>query len=405
MTEKLLNGIKVVELANYVAAPVVGRICADLGADVVKIEGRTGDPWRITAAGLTKTAQNENPIFDMFNAGKKSIGLNLKSEKGKTILFQLLETADILITNTRHRSLVKLGLDYETLKERFPRLIYATLTGYGYSGPDCDSPGFDNIAFWSRPGFLADMSIKSKGNYPVNTRGAIGDVISGSFLFGGVMSALYQREKTGRGDFVTMSLYNAGIWAMGGCLVMAEKPYCHEFPEPRLTGNPMNLVYRCADDRWVRCTVFEYDRYGEKFFRALDIQKEMAALGVCDMTSLAACADQVIPMFEYAFAQKTSEAWIAVFKRLDIVCGVLNHFSDVFDDEQALTNQYIQEYQCKNGKSRMITTIPVRLGTQGVPAVGTPVEFAEHSSAILKQLGYSELEIGEMKKTEAIYGV
>ena len=244
---KPLEGIKVVELANYVAAPIVARICADLGAEVIKIEGRGGDTWRITSMEHTNTGHDENPMFDIFNVGKKSISLNVKNEKGKEILFKLLEDADILVTNTRNQSLVKLGIDYESIKERFPRLIFVTLTGYGYEGPDCNAPGFDNIAFWSRPGFSADMTIDAPGSYPVNSRYAMGDTIAGTTLFGGLMTALYQREKTGKGDFVTMSLYNAGIWAFGGSIVMAEKPYCHEFPEKRNFGMASNLAYKCAD--------------------------------------------------------------------------------------------------------------------------------------------------------------
>ena len=226
-------------------------ICADMGAEVIKIEGRGGDAWRATSMGHTKTGPEENPLFDIFNVGKKSISLNMKSEEGKEIFFKLLESADILVTNTRNQSLVKLGLDYESLKDRYPRLIYATLTGYGYEGPDCNAPGFDNIAFWSRSGFSADMTFDAPGSYPVNSRYAMGDTIAGTTLFGGVMTALYQREKTGKGDFVTMSLYNAGIWAFGGSIVMAEKPYCHEFPEKRNFGVPTNLPFRCADGECV----------------------------------------------------------------------------------------------------------------------------------------------------------
>ena len=163
---------------------------AHSGKKSLLLDGRGGDAWRTTAAGLTKTREDENPIFDSSNAGKKSISLNLKAPEGKEIFFKLLEDADILITNTRHQSLVKLGIDYNSIKDRFPRLIYATLTGYGYEGPDCDAPGFDNIAFWSRPGFLADMMIDSPGSYPVNSRAAMGDIASGSLLFGSVMTAL-----------------------------------------------------------------------------------------------------------------------------------------------------------------------------------------------------------------------
>jgi len=136
----------------------VGRIAADLGAEVIKIEGRGGDAWRATSLGHTKTGPKENPLFDIFNVGKKSLSLNMKTVEGKEIFFKLLEGADILVTNTRNQSLVKLGVDYESIKGCFPRLIYATLTGYGYEGPDCNAPGFDNIAFWSRSGFSADMS-------------------------------------------------------------------------------------------------------------------------------------------------------------------------------------------------------------------------------------------------------
>ena len=134
--KKPLAGIRLIELANYVAAPIVGRMAADLGAEVIKIEGRGGDTWRTTSMGHTKTDMEENPLFDIFNVGKKSLSLNMKTEEGKEIFFKLLESADILVTNTRNQSLVKLGVDYESLKERFPRLIYATLTGYGYEGPD-----------------------------------------------------------------------------------------------------------------------------------------------------------------------------------------------------------------------------------------------------------------------------
>ena len=400
---KPLEGIKVVELANYVAAPVIGRILADLGAQVTKIEGRGGDTWRMTAGNLTRTEQDELPVFDIFNVGKQSITLNLKDPKGKEVFFKLLEDADVLITNTRHQSLVKLGVDYDSIKDRFPRLIYATLTGYGYEGPDCDAPGFDNIAFWSRPGFLADMAIDSEGSYPVNSRGAMGDVASGSLLFGGIMTALYQRERTGKGDFVTMSLFNAGLWIMGGCLMMAEKPYSYPFPEPRLSGNPMNLTYKCADGQWMRCTVFEYERYAAKVFDALGITEEIAAIGVTDMKSLMAKAPQAIPLYEKAYLKKTSDEWLAIFKSLDIVCGKLNHFADVFEDEQALANEYIQPYQCVNGVTRMITTAPVRLGSQGAIKVGKPFTAGEHSQQILQGLGYSDEEIAQMKQGGTLY--
>lgn len=399
---KPLSGIRVVELANYVAAPVVGRMLADLGAEVVKIEGRGGDAWRVASMDQTHTPADENPMFDLFNVGKKSVSLNLKSEEGKEIFFRLLEKADIMITNTRQQSLVKLGVDYESIKERFPRLIYATITGYGYEGPDCNAPGFDNIAFWARPGFTADMAIDTSGGYPVNSRFAIGDTMSGSVLFGGVMTALYQRERTGKGDFVTMSLYNAGIWLMSGGVLMSQKPYCHPLPEKRNSGNPFNLSYKCADGEWVRCTIFEYDRYGSKFFNALGVEKEIAAMGIGTMEDLVANADRAVPLFESAFIKKPFKEWLGIFRELDIVCGKLNHFRDVLEDEQAWANEYIQKFRCVNGEERVMTTCPVRLGSQGALPVGKAISYAEHNAEVLASLGYSEEEIKTLKNNGAL---
>ena len=399
---KPLEGIRVIELANYVAAPIVCRICADLGAEVIKLEGRGGDAWRATSMGHTHTGHDENPLFDIFNVGKKSISLNLKSDEGKEVFHKLLENADILVTNTRHQSLVKLGLDYESLKDKYPRLIYATLTGYGYEGPDCNAPGFDNIAFWSRPGFSADMSIDAPGSYPVNSRYAMGDTIAGTTLFGGVMTALYQREKTGKGDFVTMSLYNAGIWAFGGSIVMAEKPYCHEYPEKRNFGVPTNLPFRCADGEWIRCTFFEFERYAERFFGALNMSEVPKQLGLVTMADAMDAAETLVPQFEKAFATKTSTEWLQIFRELDVVCGRLNHFADVLEDEQAWANEYIQKYECTNGAERILPTCPVRLGSQGAIKLGKPMLYGEHNETVLKSLGYSDEQIKQMIEKGAL---
>ena len=274
---KPLEGIRVIELANYVAAPIVGRILADMGAEVIKIEG--------------------------------------------------------------------------------------------------------------------------PGSYPVNSRYAMGDTISGTTLFGGVMTALYQRERTGKGDFVTMSLYNAGIWNFSGSIVMAEKPYEHRYPEIRNMGIPMNLAYKCKDGEWIRCTLFEFDRYAYKFFDAIGVRNEMAELGITTLDLSMENADKLVPLFEPKFLEKTSEEWLKTFAELDIVCGRLNHFRDVLTDEQAWANDYLQKYECTNGAVRILPSCPVRLGSQGAFPLGKPVMYGADNQEILKGLGYADDEIAAM--TEA----
>ena len=398
-TEKPLSGIRVVELANYVAAPMACRMAADLGAEVIKIEGRGGDTWRLTSMSHTQTDVDENPLFDIFNVGKRSISLNIKTEAGLEILFKLLADADVFITNTRNQSLVKLGLDYPSLKARFPRLIYATLTGYGYEGPDRNAPGFDNITFWSRSGFSADMTIDGPGSYPVNSRMAMGDTLTGTMLFGGVMTALYRRERTGLGDFVTMSLYHAGIWMVGGCLAVAQEPYCHKFPEPRNFGTATNLPYRCSDGEWIRCSVYEFDRYAHTFFTILGVADQVEALGVTDVDTMNAHADELIPMFEKAFAAHPCNYWLDRLSEQDIVCGRVNHFVDVLRDEQAWANRYLQTYHCCNGEERVLPTCPVMLGSQGTPELGQPFLTGQHNRSILSDLGYTDDQINALENS------
>ena len=242
------------------------------------------------------------------------------------------------------------------------------------------------------------MAIDAAGSYPVNSRYAMGDAISGTALFGSVMTALYQREKTGKGDFVTMSLYNAGIWIMGGCIVMAEKPYCHEYPEKRNFGIAMNLAYKCADGEWVRCTVFEFERYSPKFFSALGVTEEMARLGITNMQIMMDRAEELVPIYEQCFLKKTSDEWLKIFADLDIVCGRLNHFKDVLEDEQAWANGYLQKYRCTNGAERVLTTCPVRLGSQGPLTLGEAVMYGANNRDVLEELGYSGAQVDEMMK-------
>jgi len=228
------------------------------------------------------------------------------------------------------------------------------------------------------------------------------DSIAGTTLFGGVMTALYQREKTGKGDFVTMSLYNAGIWAFGGSIVMAEKPYCHEFPEKRNFGVPTNLPFRCADGEWIRCTFFEFERYSERFFGALGMSDVLKEMNLITMADAMEAAETLVPMFEKAFITKTSEEWLKIFRELDVVCGKISHFADVLEDEQAWANEYIQKYQCTNGAERILPTCPVRLGSQGAIKLGKPVMYGENNVDVLQSLGYTEEQINTLKDNGTI---
>lgn len=399
---RTLEGIKVVELSTFVAAPVCARMLADMGARVVKIEGFKGDPWRATAKASTFTTEEENPVFDIYNAGKESIRLNIKHEAGIKVLMELLADADVFVTNTRMASLKKLGLDYESLKEKFPRLIYATITGYGEKGPDANAPGFDNIAFWTRSGFLMDMSIQGEGSYPVYSPTGAGDTFTGTVLFSGVLAALYQREKTGKGDYVTAALLNAGMWMMGSMIMQAQDKYKVKFPKQRPDASPFSTSYKCADGEWIGLTILDHDRYRAPAFEILGITQEMAPLNITTQEQMKAMSAQVIPIMERAFLKKTAKEWLALFQQADIVCGILNHMNDATKDEQALVNGFVQEYTCRNGQVCMMPCPPARLASQPQPRSETAPLSGEDTAAVLARLGYSDEAIEQLVQDGAV---
>ena len=399
---KPLHGIKVVEFSTYVAAPVCARMLADMGAEVIKIESFHGDPWRENAKSSTFTGDEENPVFDIYNAGKKSICLDLKHPDGMAVLLEMLKDTDVFITNIRPKSLKKLKLDYESIRPNHPQMIYGTITGYGSKGPDADSPGFDTVAYWTRSGFLMDMAVKSEGSYPILCPTGVGDSITGGMLYGGIMTALFNRERTGEGEYVTASLYNTGIWTLASMIIQAQDRYHVRFPKERWEASPFGTAYRCADGEWVSISVLDYGRFQKTVFRILDIEEEMAGFDVGTPTKMKQQSRQIIPILERAFLKKTSKEWVAELKAADIVCSVLNHMNDVSKDEQAVVNQFVQEYTFPTGATCMLPCPPIRLASQPAPlAVHTP-GIGEDTREILGSMGYTEAQINELTGKKAI---
>ena len=390
---KPLEGIRVIELATYVAAPVCGRMLADMGADVIKIETFSGDPWRAVAKANTFTEDDEIPIFDIYNGGKKSICLNIKTPGGQQVLHQLLEKSDILITNTRAASLKKLGLDHESLLTAYPRLIYAAVNGYGEKGADAASPGFDNVAFWTRSGFLTDMSVQAEKSYPVLSPTGSGDSVAGAMLFGGILAALYQRTVTGRGDYVTTALYNNGIWMLASMILQAQDAYGIKFPRTRSECSPFSSPYLCADQEWICITVLDFSRYKDVVFRILGIEQELSHLTLNSIADLKKNSREIIPVMERAFMKKTSSEWIKELKAADIVCGIMNHMRDVTKDPQAIENHFVQEYRFRNGRSCIMPCPPIRLGSQDDPLIESAPFAGEDTERVLKEIGFDEHEI------------
>ena len=217
----MLDGIRVIELATYIAAPGAGGLLSDWGAEVVKVEAPEGDPWRLMFQSAGVDEENGNPVFDYDNRGKKGIIVDTSQEEGREIIVQLIKNADVFLTNIRPGGLERARLDWPTLRRENPKLIYASVSGYGLTGAERDRPGFDIAAFWSRAG-VGQMHTP-KGQDPVHLRTAVGDHFTSITTVSGILAALLERQKTGKGKLVETSLLRTGVYAVSSDLSIQQR--------------------------------------------------------------------------------------------------------------------------------------------------------------------------------------
>lgn len=398
-TYKPLEGVKVVELASFVAAPTVGRLMSEMGADVIRVESIDGDPWRFYGVNCgLPVADEENPLFDIYNLGKKDIQLNTKTPEGKAILFRLLEKTDVFITNNRLKALVKAGLDYDSLKDRFPKMIYGLVTGYGQTGPDVDAPGYDGVAFFSRCGMLADMA--EPGGYPASAPGCVGDGATGAALFGGICAALYGRERTGKGDFVEVSLFGNAAWLCGA--MSAFEQYGYHYPKKRTEMGALYTFYRCKDGEWLQLAITQHDRYWKPLAEALNVPELAEDERFSNAALISKNRAQLIPLLEKAFSQFDYEEIAARLKERDIVFERLRHYRELATDPQAVANGFVKEHVYENGHPFMMAMPPVHMRNMAPTGTGRGPQPGEHTDEILKQYGYSEDEIAHLKEAGAV---
>ena len=400
---KPLAGYTVVEMSTFVAGPVTARLLADLGATVIKVERPEGDAWRETGISYLprRFSHEENPVFDIYNAGKQHIALNVKNPEGMAVLMKLLEKADVFVTNTRPGALKRLGLDYESLKERFPKLVYAILLGYGEEGPDAAMPAFDTSAFWARSGFLRDQALRREDYAPVQPPYSMGDTVSGYLLMAEVCAALLRREKTGTGDLVKSSLFHNSIFTMGTMAITSQPPFGRVYPEDRPGWSAPCGDYQCADGEWVFLSGYTPKQYPVlyKLIGREDLE--------CDPRFDTAMGrwnnrHEYYAIVKEAFLQKPSAYWLEGAKKLDLPMTRMGHYRDLVSDPQALANGYIETVEFRSGRTAFMPSTPIEMESVGtvptVPASGV----GTHTESILKNLGYSEEDIQKFTADGAV---
>ena len=393
-----LSGIRVVEMSTFVAGPVTARLLADMGAEVIKVEAPRGDDWRRTAVSYNpRFHQDENPVFAIYNTGKKHISLNLKTPEGKEAFHRLLAQADVFITNTRPDSLKRLGLSYEDIKELYPKLIYAIILGYGEEGPDAAKPAFDTTAFWSRTGFLRDLAVASDDYYPVNPPAGVGDTASGYLLLAEISAALYNRERTGKGDYVRSTLFRNGIFTMGTMAIISQKPFGYPYPRKRSRCGAPGGSYCCADGDWI------FMATGDPVKTATAIHR---MIGRPDLTEGRRNMDveEYYGIIRDAFLTKTAEEWIRLGNAEDVPIVRMNHFSDISEDPQAWANGFVEHVTFPNGNTDVMPTSPIEMDSANTPPTVPPPGVGAHTTEVLQSLGYTEAQIRQMMESGAAAG-
>lgn len=400
---KPLEGVKVVDLTTYLAAPTTVRVLGEWGADCIKIESAKGDPARTQGAVFNMPYEDdENLAFDVANMNKRFITLNLKSEKGQEIAYRLLAEADVFVTNTRTKSLKKLGLDYDTLKEKFPRLIFAQVLGYGENGPEKDTAGFDVTCYMARGGVFG--TTVNRGDAPMIPTNGFGDFQVSLALASGICAALFAREKTGQGDKVTVGLHHAAVYALSTGVISAQ--YGNQYPKSRKeVPNPFNNVFRTKDEKWVVICCPEYDR---------DYEKIMTLIGRSDLVGnerYMHCAEvnsnglnrEVTDILDEAIGSFTRAEVMKMFKENDLACEAAYEPVDMYTDEQVWANHIITKIPYPSGE-RYMPTNPVNFKSLGEPEYKIGGSQGAHTEEIMKHLGYSDQEIKEAMESGAAEG-
>lgn len=403
--ERPLAGVKVVEMATMVAAPAAARFLADMGADVVKVESAKGDMLRFGAGNEGRPMDHaENMTFDLENANKRGIILDLRADAGKEVLFKLLEQADVFITNWRPQALVRQGLDYETLRERFPRLVYGLLSGYGEKGPDCNLPGFDATAFFARGGWSG--TLYQKGTVPPNWTPGLGDHQAGITLAAGILAALYRARQAGVGEKVSVNLLHTSIYMQS--LMLQAAQYGSEFggqayPLDRRTHpNPFFSCARTSDGRFIQMGGAVYDAMYPKIMTALDREDLLddPVLGHIAALHEAGRTQEMYDFFQAEVAKRPAAHWVERFTAVDIAFSVCQTWEEVLEDPQAWAIDCFYTMDYPRGPKALVRT-PVDLAATPLPPYGKAPLMGQHTEDVLAALGYTPEQMAALEEAGA----
>ena len=394
----MLEGLKVIEMATYVAAPAAGAMLRDWGADVTKIEPLNGCPMRRFFEGMKSNVPIEgNPIFTLDNRGKKGITINTSDQKGADIVRKMINDADVFLTNVRPQSLESAKLDHKTLMKINPRLIYCSLTGYGLEGEEKNKPGFDIAAYWSRSG-MAHLT-QRKGEEPLPIRTASGDHITAISTVSGILAALYERGNTGVGKLVETSLVRTGIYSIGSDMALQLK--FGRVPSTKNRDqqiNPLFNFFKTKDDRWVCLSPRaggDYDM--PKVVRAIGKEEWLNNDKFNSNQARRENAGEFIKEMDKAFSNHTLSEWGNKLDAEDLVWSPVQNLKEVSMDSQAIASGAFSEVEDQDcSESYKTVSSPVRFHNSDDGPKGPAPKLGQDNFKVLNELGIGNNEINSL---------
>jgi crotonobetainyl-CoA:carnitine CoA-transferase CaiB-like acyl-CoA transferase len=393
----VLEGVRLIEVAEWFFVPGAGTVMADWGADVIKIEHPTrGDPLRgLVSSGMIPGAHGLNFFIENGSRNKRSLGLDLATDRGREVLYALVEKSDVFLTSFLPAARRRLRIEYDDLKRVNPKIIYARGSGQGPKGPEAERGGFDAGSFWSRGG-VAHM-LTELGQPPIMQRAAFGDTIGATFIAGGIAGALYRREKTGEGCVVDVSLLGTAVWLMAPDILAAlllgqDLPHSDRSKAP----NPIMNAYRCQDGRWLMLMMLTPMRHWEEFCKAIereDLLEQYPLMKWIDER----VRHELVQVLGAHLATRTRDAWIDRLLQYDTIHAPVQTPTEVRSDPQVLANGYLVDYTHPGHGPFKVASSPVQFNGEPTDVRRVAPEAGQDTEEILLQFGYSWDEIGSLK--------
>lgn len=389
----VFDGVRVIELAQYVYVPGAGVMMADQGAEVIKIETIEGDPYRTLKAGGDRNLGNINIAMEQNNRNKKSVALDLKSEEGREALLKLVESADVFLTSLRPKAIQSLRLDVDDLRARNPKIIYARGNGVGFRGAEANRPGYDASAFWARGG--ACYAFTRPGEQPTSPRPAYGDHTGSLAVAYGIAAALFKRAVSGEPSVVENSLLATATWVLSGDLTLTQLPQYQTHPKVR-PMSPLMFSYRTRDDRMVQLMILNPEPRWEALCGVLGLAELVNDARFATQADRVENAAALIGAMQEKFLARDYADWKPLLESIDIPWELISSIEDVVNDPQVHANKMMQKMQVGDTQ---VDIVAGPTAFDGEPIHGTPAGaplLGSDTAEVLKSVGYGEDAIADM---------